>query len=79
MPMDLEAVKVGFPQAVPMVATLSLTFDELDHQTASMTLPDQSAYHNHVGGPHAGAMFTLAESASGALVLANFGDRLGDA
>ncbi|MFA7265932.1 MAG: DUF4442 domain-containing protein [Candidatus Nanopelagicales bacterium] len=79
MPMDLEAVKVGFPQAVPMVATLALTFDELDYQTAAMTLPDQSAYHNHVGGPHAGAMFTLAESASGALVLANFGDRLGDA
>jgi len=77
--MDLEAVKVGFPQAVPMVATLALTFDELDYQTAAMTLPDQSAYHNHVGGPHAGAMFTLAESASGALVLANFGDRLGDA
>lgn len=79
MAMDLEAVKAGFPQAVPMVATLSLEFNELDHSTAVMTLPDQSSYHNHVGGPHAGAMFTLAESASGALVLANFGDRLADA
>jgi uncharacterized protein (TIGR00369 family) len=79
MGMDLEAVKVGFPQAVPMVGTLSLEFVELDEQTATMRLPDQSIFHNHVGGPHAGAMFTLAESASGALVLANFGDRLADA
>ncbi len=78
MAMDLEGVKAGFPQAVPMVATLGLQFDELDYQQAVMTMPDQAAYHNHVGGPHAGAMFTLAESASGALVLANFGDRLAE-
>ncbi|MGA9148788.1 MAG: DUF4442 domain-containing protein [Candidatus Nanopelagicales bacterium] len=77
--MDLDAVKVGFPQAVPMVSTLSLEFGDLDLQHAQMSMPDQKAYHNHVGGPHAGAMFTLAESASGALVLANFGDRLEDA
>lgn len=76
--MDLEGVKVGFPQAVPMVGTLNLRFDELDLQQAVMTLPDQQPYHNHIGGPHAGAMFTLAESASGALVLANFGDKLAD-
>lgn len=79
MAMDLDAVKVGFPQAVPMVSTLSLEFGDLDLQHAQMSMPDQQAYHNHVGGPHAGAMFTLAESASGALVLANFGDRLEDA
>ena len=77
--MDLDAVKVGFPQAVPMVSTLSLEFGDLDLQHAQMSMPYQKAYHNHVGGPHAGAIFTLAESASGALVLANFGDRLEDA
>ena len=31
---------------------------------------------NHVGGPHAGAMFSLGESATGALVLMNFADTL---
>lgn len=76
MALDFEAVKVGFPQAVPMVATMNLEFVSLDEQSATMLLPDQSAFHNHVGGPHAGAMFSLAESASGAIVLANFGDRL---
>ncbi|MEI6622036.1 MAG: DUF4442 domain-containing protein [Actinomycetes bacterium] len=79
MGLDLDAVKSGFPQAVPMVATLDLKFVDLSLTRAVMLLPDQQPYHNHVGGPHAGAMFTLAESASGALVLANFGDRLGDA
>lgn len=79
MGMNLEEVKAGFPQAVPMVGTLSLEFDELSPTRAVMRLPEQPAYFNHVGGPHAGAMFTLAESASGALVLANFGDRLADA
>jgi uncharacterized protein (TIGR00369 family) len=79
MSMDLEGVKIGFPQAVPMVGTLNMEFLELDETRAVMRMPDQNAFHNHVGGPHAGAMFTLAESASGALVLANFGDRMADA
>lgn len=79
MGLDLDGVKIGFPQAVPMVGTMNLEFGELSAHRAVMTLPDQREFHNHVGGPHAGAMFTLAESASGALVLANFGDRLTDA
>ncbi len=76
MAMDLEAVKQMFPTVIPMVGTLNLEFGELTYETAEMTLPDQSAYHNHIAGPHAGAMFTLAESASGVLVLGNFGDQL---
>ena len=59
-----------------MVRTLGLEFAELSHTDAVLRLPDQPPFHNHVGGPHAGAMFTLGESASGALVLANFGDVL---
>lgn len=59
-----------------MVATLGLEFVSLTADQAVMRLPDQRDYHNHVGGPHAGAMFTLAESASGALVLMNFGEIL---
>lgn len=79
MAMDVESVKSSFGQAVPMVNTLGLEFIELDERRAVMVLPDQPAYHNHVAGPHAGAMFTLGESASGALVFVNFGDRMADA
>lgn len=61
---------------VPMARTLNLEFTETTPERAVVRLPDQADYHNHVGGPHAGAMFTLAESASGAIVLAAFGDQL---
>lgn len=64
---------------VPMVRTLGLEFLETTTERAVVRLPDRPDYHNHVGGPHAGAMFTLAESASGAIVLAAFGDQLGRA
>lgn len=74
--MDFEGVKKGMPTLVPMVGTLNLEFLELDETTAIVRLPDQQPFHNHIGGPHAGAMFTLGESASGALVLGNFADHL---
>jgi acyl-coenzyme A thioesterase PaaI-like protein len=61
---------------VPMVRTLNLEYLETTPERAVVRLPDQAAFHNHLGGPHAGAMFTLAESASGAIVLAAFGDQL---
>lgn len=61
---------------VPMARTLDLEFTETTTDRAVVRLPDRPDFHNHVGGPHAGAMFTLAESASGAIVLAAFGDQL---
>ncbi|WP_432034813.1 DUF4442 domain-containing protein [Streptomyces cucumeris] len=64
---------------VPMVRTLNLEIVEATAENAVLRLPDQPDFHNHVGGPHAGAMFTLAESASGAIVIAAFGDQLGRA
>ncbi|MFE9491307.1 DUF4442 domain-containing protein [Streptomyces sp. NPDC006641] len=61
---------------VPMARTLNLEFLETTADRAVVRMPDQAEYHNHIGGPHAGAMFTLAESASGAIVIAAFGDQL---
>ena len=61
---------------VPMVRTLNLEFLRADAGGAEVRLPDEAAFHNHLGGPHAGAMFTLGESASGAVVLAAFADEL---
>ncbi|MDX3097954.1 YiiD C-terminal domain-containing protein [Streptomyces sp. ME01-24h] len=61
---------------VPMAATLGIEFLETTAERAVVRLPDQPDYHNHIGGPHAGAMFTLAETASGAVVLAAFAERL---
>ncbi|MBE1460946.1 uncharacterized protein (TIGR00369 family) [Nocardiopsis terrae] len=71
-----EMVKSGFLASVPFARTLGVTFSDLDHGRAVMRLPDNADHHNHVGGPHAGAMFTLAESASGAIVVGTFSDQL---
>jgi acyl-coenzyme A thioesterase PaaI-like protein len=64
---------------VPMARTLKLEYLETSPERAVLRLPDQPEFHNHVAGPHAGAMFTLAESASGCIVLAAFSDQLGRA
>jgi acyl-coenzyme A thioesterase PaaI-like protein len=76
--MSANQMSVGemLAATVPMVRTLNLEFLETGPEKVVVALPDQGEFHNHVGGPHAGAMFTLAESASGAVVLAAFGDQL---
>lgn len=74
--MDFRTLVSQMPTTVPMVGTLGIQFLELDPQRVVLRLPDHPGYRNHIGGPHAGAMFTVAESASGALVLGNFGHLL---
>jgi len=60
---------------VPMMRALNLEILECGAERSVLRLPDLAEFHNHLGGPHAGAMFTLAESASGAIVLAAFGEQ----
>jgi len=76
MTVDVDIVAEGLRQAVPFVRTLNLEFVQVSTSRALVRLPDQASVHNHVGGPHAGALFTLGESAAGALVLANFSHTL---
>ncbi len=71
----------GLLEAVPFARTLGIEFVEVAAEgeggvRAVVRLPDVPEHHNHVGGPHAGAMFTLGETASGAVVLAAFGQVL---
>jgi acyl-coenzyme A thioesterase PaaI-like protein len=76
--MSADQMSIGemLAATVPMARTLNLEFLETTPKKAVVTLPDQSEYHNHVGGPHAGAIFTLGETASGTIVLAAFGEQL---
>lgn len=74
---DFDAIRTGLSQAVPFVRTLGLEYLELSAGRALLRLPDRSDLHNHVAGPHAGAMFTLGESATGAVVIGSFSDLLG--
>lgn len=74
--MDFHDLVAQMPKAVPMVGTLNIEFLDLDPQRVVLRLPDQREFRNHIGGPHSGAMFTLAETATGAIVLGNFGMHL---
>ena len=66
----------AFLAMVPMARTLNLVVEEASPGRAVLRMPDQSEFHNHVGGPHMGAMFTLAESATGVVIVATFRDLL---
>lgn len=81
MSIDSRQVAAGMLEAVPFARTLGFEFVEIAPEAdggvrAVVRLPDSPATHNHVGGPHAGAVFTLGETASGAVVLAAFGQVL---
>jgi acyl-coenzyme A thioesterase PaaI-like protein len=71
---DFDAIREGLAQAVPFTRTIGLEYLELSAERALLRLPDRSDLHNHVGGLHAGAMFTLGESATGAVVIGSFAD-----
>lgn len=78
--MTAPEVEVGaaLAAAVPFVRTLGVRVlaagaDEAGEFRAVAALDDDDRLHNHVGGPHAGVLFSLGETASGAVVLAAFG------
>jgi acyl-coenzyme A thioesterase PaaI-like protein len=76
--MDLPTLAATMTAAAPFAATLGIEYLEVGPDDdggvrAVVSLPDAPAKHNHVGGPHAGAIFTLGETASGAVVMAAFG------
>ncbi|TDC33329.1 DUF4442 domain-containing protein [Micromonospora sp. 15K316] len=81
MSIDSRQVAARMIEAVPFARTLGFEFVEIAPEAeggvrAVLRLPDRPETHNHVGGPHAGAVFTLGETASGAVVLAAFGQLL---
>jgi acyl-coenzyme A thioesterase PaaI-like protein len=76
---DYAWVGDALSQSVPWVKTAGLRFLEVSADRALLGLPDEPSMRNHVGGPHAAMIFGLAESASGAVVLATFAEALGSA
>lgn len=73
MSLDVGALLL---ETVPFAQTLGIVFDSVEDGRAVCRVPDRAELHNHVAGPHAGVLFTLAESASGAAVLSSLGDQL---
>ncbi|HET7485456.1 MAG TPA: DUF4442 domain-containing protein [Solirubrobacterales bacterium] len=75
---DFDAIAQGMTQAVPFAGHLSLEIASIAEGEATVVLPERPELTNHVGSQHAGALFTVAETASGAAFVGAFAERLGD-
>jgi uncharacterized protein (TIGR00369 family) len=75
---DFELIAQGMNEAVPFVKHLGLEVLEISAGEATVRLPERTELTNHVGSQHAGALFTLAETASGAAFVGAFAERIGD-
>jgi acyl-coenzyme A thioesterase PaaI-like protein len=75
---DFDAIAKGLSMAVPFAAFLELEIVEVGAGEATVVLPRKAELNNHVGSQHAGALFTAAETASGAAFVGAFAVRMGD-
>lgn len=75
---DFEAIAQGMTQAVPFAGYLGLEITRVAPGEAQVRLPERAELSNHVGSQHAGALFTVAEAASGAAFVGAFAERMGE-
>jgi uncharacterized protein (TIGR00369 family) len=75
---DFDLIAKGMSQAVPFVGYLGLEVTEISDGEATVLMPERPELLNHVGSQHAGALFTAAETASGAAFVGAFAERMGD-
>jgi uncharacterized protein (TIGR00369 family) len=75
---EFDAIAQGMTEAVPFAAFLGLDIARIEAGEAVVILPERAELTNHVGSQHAGALFTVAEAASGAAFLGAFAERLAE-
>jgi acyl-coenzyme A thioesterase PaaI-like protein len=63
-------------EAIPFNGHLGIEIVEVADGTSVARLPEAAHLHNHVATQHAGALFTVAEAASGAAFGGAFADRM---
>jgi uncharacterized protein (TIGR00369 family) len=78
MDIDFDAIAKGMAIAVPYISHMGIEVTEMSEGAATAVLPDRPELHNHVGSQHAGALFGVAETASGAAFVGAFAVRMGD-
>ncbi len=76
--MENREILEALAAAVPFNRHLGLEYVALGAGTAEIRLADRDEHRNHVGTLHAGALFSVAEAASGAAFVAAFADRLAE-
>jgi uncharacterized protein (TIGR00369 family) len=75
---DFDLIAQGMTQAVPFAGHLGLEITHVAEGEAAVRMPERTELTNHVGSQHAGALFTAAETASGAAFVGAFAERLGE-
>jgi uncharacterized protein (TIGR00369 family) len=75
---DFAAIAQGMTQAVPFAGFLGIEVTSMAEGKATALLPERDELKNHVGSQHAGALFTVAETASGAAFVGAFVERMGE-
>jgi uncharacterized protein (TIGR00369 family) len=71
---DLATVRSLLTEAIPFNRVLGIRVESVAEEQAEVTLPASPEHLNPVGTVHAAAQFGLGEAASGAMLLAAFGD-----
>lgn len=74
--MDYAALASGYEKLIPFAHHIGVTIEEIGEGTAVTRLPEADVLKNHVGSQHAGALFTVAEAASGGAFLGAFAEQL---
>ena len=72
--MVYDRIKQQMMETLPFTQLLGIRIDDIGNGTSKVSMPSDPKLHNHLGTPHAGALFTLAETASGAAMAGGFAD-----
>jgi uncharacterized protein (TIGR00369 family) len=78
MDVDFDPIAKSMPAAVPYIGHMGIEVTAIEEGAATALLPDRPELKNHVGSQHAGALFGVAETASGAAFVGAFAARMGD-
>ena len=73
---DFDAVRELLSAIVPFNTLVGVRIVEVGEGTSRCALTQETQLDNHIGTLHAGALFTVAEAASGAAIAGLLGDRI---
>lgn len=76
--MVYERIKQQMMSSLPFVNLLGIQIEAIGPGTARVVMPADARLNNHLGSQHAGAVFTLAETASGAAMAGGFAELILD-
>lgn len=74
MDIDFKALAEGFTSVIPFTSKLGMQVEEARQGYVRMVLPFDATNANHVGSLHAGAIFTLLETAAGLALVSALGE-----